>query len=136
MLAQSPQEVIRVLADVEGYPRWWPQVRSVERLDATSGRARIRSLIPLTLHVVLAPEVEDREGGVLQVGLSGDLVGWARWTVRPHEGGAVAVFEQQARVAPRLERAATLASVVLRANHAWMMRQGCRGLARELTRRR
>ncbi|WP_338748601.1 SRPBCC family protein [Janibacter alittae] len=135
-LAQSPQEVVRLLADAEGYPRWWPQVRSVERLDAASGRARIRSLLPLTLDVVLTREVEDRDGGVLRVRLSGDLVGWARWTVHPHDGGSVAVFEQEVRVAPRLERAATLASVVLRANHAWMMRQGRRGLAREITRRR
>lgn len=136
ILPAQPEEVVRVLADIEHYPRWWPQVRAVERVDADTGRARIRSLLPLTLHVVLTREIEDREGGVLRVGLSGDLIGRARWVVGPDAGGAVAVFEQEARVAARLERAATLAPVVLRANHAWMMRQGRRGLARELTPRR
>lgn len=136
LLPQSPEEVVRLLADVEAYPRWWPQVRSVERTDEASGRSRIRSLLPLTLDVVLTREVEDREGGVLQVRLSGDLDGWARWTVGPHGSGSVAVFEQEARVAARLERAATLAPVLLGANHAWMMRQGRRGLAREITPRR
>ena len=132
----APEQLVDLLADVEGYPRWWPQVRSVERVDGDSGRVRIRSLLPMTLQLVLTSEIEDREGGVLRVALSGDLDGWARWTVTGSVEGSVATFEQEARAAARLERAATLAPVVLRANHAWMMRQGRRGVARELTRSR
>lgn len=127
---------MRTLADVEGYPRWWSQVRWVERVDDVTGRMRIHSVLPVTLDVVVTREMEDHEGGVLRVRLSGDLDGWARWLVRSTDAGTVAVFEQEARVAARLERVATLAPVVLRANHAWMMRQGRRGLTRELTRRR
>lgn len=133
----APQErVVDVLADVEGYPGWWPQVRAVQALDGASARGRIRSLLPMTLDLVLTREVEDREGGRLRVALDGDLRGWAQWSVATAAAGSVATFEQEVRVAARLHRAATLAPVVLRANHAWMMRQGRRGLAGRLTPRR
>lgn len=129
--------VVAALADIEGYPRWWPQIRSLERIDETSGRGQIRSALPLALHLVLTREIEDREGGRLRVRLDGDLEGWAEWTiVGDAQGGTRAVFDQDVRVAARWSRAATLTPVVLRANHAWMMRQGRRGLAREITRRR
>ncbi|QNF93706.1 MULTISPECIES: SRPBCC family protein [Janibacter] len=129
--------VVAALADIEGYPRWWPQIRSLERIDQTSGRGRIRSALPLTLHLVLTREIEDREGGHLRVRLDGDLAGWAGWTIGSDpRGGTSAVFDQDVRVAARWSRAATLSPAVLRANHAWMMRQGRRGLAREITRRR
>ena len=128
--------VTAALADVERYPRWWPQVRSVERIDDRSGRGGIRSLLPVTMDLVLTREIEDHEGGRLRVRLDGDLRGWAQWSVVGDASAAVATFDQEVRVAPRLHRAATLVPVVLRANHAWMMRQGRRGLAGELTRRR
>lgn len=131
-----PGVALEVLADIEGYPRWWPQVRSVERIDESSGRGRVRSLLPVTLHLVLTRETEDHEEGRLRVRLSGDLDGWAGWTVQPGGPGAIATFDQEVRVAAHLDRAATLAPFVLRANHGWMMRQGCRGLAREVTPRR
>ena len=133
----APREaVLAALADIDGYPAWWPQVRSVGRLDERSGRARIRSALPLTLHLVLTREIEDREGGHLRVRLDGDLEGWAEWTIAGDPQGACrATFDQDVRVAARWSRAATLAPAVLRANHAWMMRQGRRGLARSLSRR-
>ena len=84
----APEQLGDALADVEGYPRWWPQVRSVERVDGDSGRVRIRSLLPMTLQLVLTSEIEDREGGVLRVALSGDLDGWARWTVTGSVGAS------------------------------------------------
>ena len=129
-------EVTTALADIEHYPRWWPQVRSVERIDERSGRGRVRSLLPVPLDLVLTREIEDHEGGRLRVRLDGDLRGWAQWSVVGDASAAVATFDQEVRVAPRLHRAATLVPVVLRTNHAWMMRQGRRGLAGELTRRR
>lgn len=140
----APVDVVTAaLADIEHYPRWWPQVRSVAPIDEASGRGRIRSLLPVAMDLVLTREIEDREGGHLRVGLDGDLIGWAGWSIATTTdaagaagAGCVATFEQEVRVAARLSRAATLAPFVLRANHAWMMRQGRRGLARELTRRR
>ncbi|WP_068263842.1 SRPBCC family protein [Janibacter limosus] len=128
------EPVVAALVDIEHYPRWWSQVRSVEALDDRSGRARIRSLLPVTLHLVLTRQIEDREGGRLRVAVDGDLTGWAQWSIVTGGGTTTAIFDQEVRVAARLSRAATLAPAVLRANHAWMMRQGRHGLAQEITR--
>lgn len=78
----APDVVFDVLADVDGYPRWWPQVKSVERIDESSGRAIVRSLLPYRLHLVMTREIEDRESGVLRVRLAEDLIGFAQFTVR------------------------------------------------------
>ena len=130
------EPVVAALADIEHYPRWWPQIRSVEQLDDRSGQVGIRSLLPITLHVVLTRDIEDHEGGRLRVVLDGDLSGWAQWSIASSGGATTAVFDQDVRVAARVSRAATLAPAVLRANHAWMMRQGRRGLAGDLVSRR
>ncbi|WP_068254421.1 SRPBCC family protein [Janibacter corallicola] len=124
--------VVAALADIERYPTWWPQVRSVTRIDEHSGRGVVRSLLPLRLDLVLTREVEDRGAGHLRVRLSGDLRGHAEWRVVAGAKGAEARFEQCVRVATRLERMATLVPWLLRANHAWMMRQGRRGLVAAL----
>ena len=141
-LPGPPGPVVEALADIEHYPRWWPQVRQVHRIDDHSGRAVVRSVLPLTLHLVLTRETEDREGGRLGVRIDGDLVGWAGWSIDTADttGAAgertIAVFDQEVRVAAPWSGAATLTPWVLRANHAWMMRQGRRGLARQLVSRR
>ncbi|HEV7146421.1 MAG TPA: SRPBCC family protein, partial [Pedococcus sp.] len=56
--APAPR-VFAVLADVEGYASWWPQVRRVERIDEESGRTAIRSFLPYTLDLVLRRVVQD-----------------------------------------------------------------------------
>lgn len=127
-----------VLADVEGYPLWWPQVRGARRIDAASGHARVRSFMPWTLDLVLTREIEDPVARVLRVGLAGDLAGWCEWRLRPAARasglvGSVAEFSQEVTVtAPALARASRIAAPVLRANHDWMMRQGQRGLVARL----
>ena len=128
--------VVAALADIERYPTWWPQVRSVTRIDERSGRGVVRSLLPLRLDLVLTREVEDHDGGHLRVRITGDLRGYAEWRVVAGAKGAEAHFEQSVRVATRLERVATLVPWVLRANHAWMMRRGRRGLRRRTGPRR
>lgn len=132
----DPADVIAVLADIDNYPAWWPQVRSVTRIDDDSGIAVVRSLLPVTLRLRLTRELEDREAGLLRVALGGDLVGHAQWRIAAVPQGCVVHFAQSVRVATRLERMATLVPLLLRANHAWMMRQCRHGLAREVTRRR
>ena len=73
-LPGPPGPVVEALADIEHYPTWWPQVRQVHRIDDHSGRAVVRSVLPLTLRLVLTRETEDREGGRLGVRIDGDLV--------------------------------------------------------------
>jgi Polyketide cyclase / dehydrase and lipid transport len=130
--APAPR-VFGALADVERYAAWWPQVRTVERIDERSGRTAVRSFLPYTLDLVLRREVEDEASRVLRVAVSGDLEGWCQWQVEPAtegDGGTVATFDQFAVVTPALlARTARLTGPLLRANHAWMMRSGRAGLA-------
>lgn len=132
-LPASRAQVYAALADVDGYVRWWPQVRTAERIDDESGRTTIRSFLPYTLSLVLRREVEDAAAGRLRVAVSGDLEGWCQWSVHDDAEGTRAVFDQEAEVTPSLlVRTAPLAAPLLRANHSWMMRSGHTGLARHL----
>jgi hypothetical protein len=122
--------VYRALERIEDYPRWWPQVREVRRVDDTSGILRIRSLLPYDLTTALREERRDAAGGILQVALTGDVEGWARWTLLPDGRGTLARYDQEVDVRkPLLRRLAVPGRACFRANHALMMRSGRRGLA-------
>ncbi|MFB6633263.1 SRPBCC family protein [Streptomyces sp. NPDC056362] len=132
-LAAPPDAVYAVLERAEDYPRWWPQVREVVPLDDTTGTARFRSLLPYDLVVTVHARLRDPAARVLEVGLGGDLEGWARWTLTPEGTGTHALYEQEVEVRARLLRAlAVPGRPLFRANHALMMRGGRRGLAARL----
>ncbi|MBT2412932.1 SRPBCC family protein [Streptomyces sp. ISL-12] len=125
--------VYRALERIEDYPRWWPQVREVTRLDGTSGTLRVRSLLPYDLTQVLREGRRDPEAGVLEVALRGDIEGWARWTVTPEGTGTLVRYDQEVDVRkPLLRRLAVPGRAFFRANHTLMMRAGRRGLAAHL----
>ncbi|EFE70599.1 SRPBCC family protein [Streptomyces viridosporus] len=126
--------VYRTLERIEDYPLWWPQVREINRLDGTSGIVRIRSLLPFDLRATLREGRRDEETGILEAGLSGDIDGWARWTVtRLGPGRSLTHYEQEVDVRkPLLRRLAVPGRPVFRVNHALMMRAGRRGLAAHL----
>jgi hypothetical protein len=130
-----PRSVVYdVLADLSSYPLWWPQVRRVERIDDDSAHVVCRSLLPYSLEFDLYRARDDPPAGVLEARLSGDLDGWARWTVRPAGPGAVLIYEQQVTTPGRLLRSlARVSRPALVFNHAWMMRAGRRGLQARLT---
>ncbi|MER6096386.1 SRPBCC family protein [Streptomyces sp. NPDC001728] len=132
-LAAPPEAVCAVLERGEDHPSWWPKVREVVLVEDTTGTARFRSLLPYHLFVTAGVLRRDPEAGVLEVGLGGDLVGWARWTLLPEGAGTRAVYEKEVEVRARLPRAlAVPGRPVFRANHAWMTRGGRRGLAASL----
>lgn len=132
-VAAPPAPVYDVLAGLGEYPLWWPQVRAVARLGDEAAAARIRSVLPYTLDLVLVREVEDPERGLLRVAIEGDLDGYAEWTLAHESGRTVATFAQEVLVArPVLARAARVGGGALRLNHAWMMSRGERGLVRHL----
>jgi hypothetical protein len=125
----SSPAVYDVLADLSSYPEWWPQVRSVERIDDDTARVVCRSLLPYTLRFEMFRERDDRGAGVLEARLVGDLVGWARWTVRATGQSALLLYEQEVTTPGRALRALErICRPVLELNHAWMMRAGERGL--------
>ncbi|MFJ9432285.1 SRPBCC family protein [Streptomyces sp. NPDC101490] len=131
-LAAPPDAVRAVLERAEEYPSWWPQVREVVPVDDTTGAARFRSLLPYDLFVTV--RALRREPRVLEVALHGDLEGWARWTLIPDGTGTRALYEQEAEVrTPLLRALAVPGRPLFRANHAWMMRRGRRGLAARLS---
>ncbi|MFI8852845.1 SRPBCC family protein [Streptomyces sp. 891-h] len=124
-----PTRVFAVLERAESYPEWWPQVRRLARTGTESGTLRIRSVLPYELSVAMRLSRRDPAAGVLQIGMSGDLDGWARWTIRATGTGAVALFEQDVEVNKRLLRLLAIPGRPLFiANHKLMMRSGHRGL--------
>lgn len=132
---RAPREqVYAALAHVEGYQRWWPQIREIHRIDVDSGHVRIRSMLPYTLDLVLARAVQDEARGMLRVDVTGDLRGWCAWQITAEGAGTRARFSQEVEVTvPLLQRAPFAIRPLLRGNHAHMMRSGERGLRRHLT---
>ncbi|MDV6272876.1 SRPBCC family protein [Rhodococcus erythropolis] len=128
-LPASADRVYDVLADAERYSRWWPQIRRVRTTDEHSGSMAIRSAVPLTLLVFGRRDVEDPVARYLKVHLSGAMIGWSSWSVRPAGSGCVADFRQQVAVSGALGLASRIAKPVFEWNHEAMMRGGHRGLS-------
>ncbi|CAM5309879.1 SRPBCC family protein [Streptomyces viridochromogenes] len=136
-LPAPPAAVHEVLERAEDYPRWWPQVREVRRIDDTTGVITVRSLLPYDLTFTAREVRRDRAAGVLEIAISGDLDGWARWTITLRGAGCLARYEQVVDVnKPLLRRFAVPGRPVFRANHRLMMRAGRRGLLALLAGRR
>jgi uncharacterized protein YndB with AHSA1/START domain len=134
-LPAPPQRVYGVLADVESYPAWWPQVRSARRIDETSGELTCRSLLPYELVFRMHQELRDPEGLVLRASMTGDLNGSSQWTISADgDGSAYAVFDEDVSVGSGLLHAAgRLVRPALKFNHDLMMRAGEKGLRRHLS---
>jgi uncharacterized protein YndB with AHSA1/START domain len=132
-LAAPPPVVYAALEQAEDYPRWWPQVREVTRIDDTGGTIRIRSLLPYDLTFTARDVRRDPAAGILEIAMSGDLDGWARWTLTASGSGTLARYDQEVDVTkPLMRRLAVPGRPLFRANHALMMRAGRRGLAAHL----
>ncbi|MBK3640452.1 SRPBCC family protein [Streptomyces sp. MBT33] len=132
-LTAPPAVVYEALERADDYPRWWPQIREVTRLDDTSGIIRIRSVLPYDLRFTARERRRDPGAGVLEIAMTGDLDGWARWTLMADGTGTLARYEQVVDVnKPLLRRFAIPGRPVFRANHRIMMRAGRRGLAAHL----
>jgi hypothetical protein len=125
----APRRVYDVLADVEAYPRWWPQIRLAQRLDGDSGQLVCRSLLPYDVTLVMHRDLIDPVALVLRARLSGDLIGTSQWTVRADGDGSRAIFDERVVVGTSMLRAAgRIVRPALRFNHDLMMRGGERGL--------
>lgn len=128
-LSAPPTAVHEALERVEDYPRWWPQVREVTPLDDTTGVIRIRSALPYDIRITAREVRRDPVAGVLEIAMSGDIEGWARWTVTAAGTGTLACYEQDVNVhKPLLRWLAVPGRPLFRANHRLMMWAGRRGL--------
>ncbi|MGW2959783.1 SRPBCC family protein [Streptomyces sp. NPDC001220] len=125
--------VYQALERVEDYPRWWPQVRTVSRLNDITGIITIRSVLPYDMTFTARETLRDPGAGVLEIAMSGDIEGWARWTITADGTGTLARYDQVVDVGkPLLRRLAVPGRPFFRANHRLMMWSGRRGLCRHL----
>ncbi|MGW0996231.1 SRPBCC family protein [Streptomyces sp. NPDC002520] len=132
-LPAPPAVVYTALERIEDYPHWWPQVRSVTLLDTSTGVLTIRSVLPYELTLTARETRRDPVAGVLEAVMSGDIEGWARWTVTADGRGTAARYDQEVDVSkPLLRKLAVPGRLLFRANHSLMMRAGRRGLLRRL----
>ncbi|WP_055565657.1 SRPBCC family protein [Streptomyces atriruber] len=132
-LPAGPADVFAALERAEDYPLWWPQVREVNPVDDRSGVVRFRSFLPYDLVVTARERRNDPVAGVLEIGMTGDLDGWARWTVTALPAGTRARYDQEVDVRrPLMRRLAVPGRPLFRLNHALMMRAGRRGLTARL----
>jgi hypothetical protein len=123
-------EVAATVVDLEHYPEWWPQVRAVASLGPDTAWVRCRSVLPYTLDLVL--DATSRTPPDLEVAISGDLTGFARFSLRPTDAGTHLDFRQEVEVQGALAVASYALRPVLAWNHDRMM-AGCRdGLSRRL----
>ncbi len=121
-LPAPPERIRDVLVDLERYPEWWRQVRDVSTIGDDDAWVRCRSTLPYTLDLHL--HAVSRDLPTLEVGVSGDLSGWVRWSLLPVAAGTRLEFRQQVSVTGLLRFAAP-AGPLLRWNHHRMM-AGCR----------
>lgn len=131
-IAAHPDIVFAALAALDAYPTWWPGVREARALDAERCALTIRSVLPMDLRLVACSARRDPTTRVLEAHLTGDLVGFSRWTLVPQEAGTAALFEEHVVPYGGSVRRFSFARPVLRANHAIMMRRGEAGLRARL----
>jgi Polyketide cyclase / dehydrase and lipid transport len=128
-LQAKPDHVFEVLADLENYPSWWPEVRRADRLDDSTANLTVRSLLPYDLEFTSIQTRRDHFAGILEASMQGDLEGFSRWALTAAGDSCTAVFEEEviARKA-LLRRLGFVARPAFTANHRLMMRHGRDGL--------
>ena len=122
-------DVFLALSDLGDYPTWWPEVRTVRQVSEDCAELVCRSFLPYELVFTSRQSRKDREAGVLEAALEGDLAGFSRWTITADGAGTLAVFEEEVTAEKGLLRKlARVARPAFQANHAIMMRHGRQGL--------
>ena len=122
-------DVCSVLADVRTYPAWWPEIRAVRELDQSHFEVVARALLPYELRFVSEGRIENWRRGVIDARLSGDLQGFARWSVESVGASCRLVYDQEVDTNKALLKIlGPVARPAFRMNHSLMMRNGQAGL--------
>jgi Polyketide cyclase / dehydrase and lipid transport len=131
----AASRVFDVLVDLDRYPEWWPDIRSVTRVDDDTGEVVCRSVLPYALTFRLHRREEDPGRGLMRVDMTGDLEGYVQGVVSEHAaaGALLAISQRVVVTKPLLRVLAPVARPLFRANHALMMRRGQRGFRAYLT---
>lgn len=120
-------EVQAVLVDLEYYASWWPEVVAVAKLSDDDAWVVCRSALPYKLDLRL--HAVHREADLLEVAISGDLAGHARFELSEVGSGTRLVFTEEVEARGWALRAASYAARPLLVwNHDRMLDSGLRGL--------
>ncbi len=124
-----PADAYEMLRDVTEYTTWWPEVKEAETLGDGRYSMRARALLPYSLRFVGERWIDDPEGLLLELAMTGDLEGFSRFRIEPSERGSRILFEERVTANKTLlRRLALVARPVFCANHWFMMRRGQAGL--------
>jgi uncharacterized protein YndB with AHSA1/START domain len=133
LLAAAPRAVFAAIADLETYPDWWADVRSVSQVDGETAELICRAALPYRLVLRMHRVEQDERAGRLRVKLTGDLEGFlAGLVLGSGEETRLEITQEVVARKPLLRRLDPLARPLFRANHAMMMRRGRRGLRTHL----
>jgi hypothetical protein len=125
----DPSDLFEVLEDIGGYSAWWPEVKRVVRIGERRVAAHVQSVLPYDLDFEMEQVTKDRERGVLEVRMTGDLEGFSRWTISGSAAGSRLLFEEEVEATkPLLVWLALVARPAFKLNHSFMMRHGEAGL--------
>lgn len=134
-IAASPPSVFAAVIDLSSYPRWWPDVRSVDRVDEDTAELVCRATLPYRLVLTMRRAEQDAPAGRLRVDLAGDLEGTlAALVIGQATGTRLDITQHVMARKPLLRHLAPMARPLFRANHALMMRRGHFGLRHFLAR--
>jgi hypothetical protein len=134
------EDVADLLEDTEAMARWWPSLYrrcTILERGGAHGLGRCvdvvtKGFLPYTIHWRFTV-VEERYPYGSRIRAQGDLEGEGRWTLRERDGGVEVTYEWSVRANhPLLRRFSRVLRPLFAANHDWTMRQGLRGLRREL----
>ena len=125
----APGDAYDALEELGDYPLWWPEVKEAERLSDTKYLLRCRSFLPYDLRFTTEQAKRDRDAGVLEAHMEGDLEGFSRWTISSDGEGTRLVFDEVVITNKGLLKIlAPVARPAFKANHSLMMKNGRRGL--------
>jgi hypothetical protein len=132
-LPASGRAVFDAVVDLESYPHWWPDVRSVRKIDDDTAELVCRATLPYGLIIRMRRAEQNESAGRLKVRLEGDLEGSLAASVLRHPGGTtLEIIQEVVATKPLLRRLAPVARPLFRVNHALMMRRGRLGLRARL----
>jgi hypothetical protein len=128
-IAAPTRAVFGAVVDLGGYPRWWPDVRSVSKIDDDTAELVCQATLPYRLVLRMRRTEQDEPAGRLAVRIEGDLEGSLAARVTGHAAGtALDIRQDVVARRPLLRQLAPVGHPLFRLNHALMMRRGQRGL--------
>lgn len=131
-IAAPAPSVFDAVVDLARYPQWWPDVRSVRRINEDTAELVCRATLPYQLVLRMQRAEQDAPAGRLRVRLSGDLEGsLAALVIKQPTGTRLDITQHVVATKPLLRRL-VVARPLFRVNHALMMRRGQHGLRRFL----